>query len=544
MWKAQPQEEISWQNSGVNFETEYPSVRQPLLARNVVAASQPLAAQAGLGILQKGGNAVDAAIAAAITLTVVEPTSNGIGSDAFAIVWDGQEPHGLNASGRSPAGWTAARSAGYRAMPVRGWDTITVPGAVSAWVELSNRFGSLNFEDLFEPAIRYARDGYPVSPIIASSWARGAGVFRNEPSFAEAFMPGGRAPAAGETFCCPEMAATLELIAASRGEAFYRGDLARQIVEFSEACGGVMSLEDLADHQVDWCGTLSLEWCGYEVHEIPPNGQGIAALIALGILRELGGLEDQSPDSPESLHLQIEAMKLAFADLHQYVADPGWMDIKPEDLIGDSYLQSRAALVDRRKASVFEHGIPPKSGTVYLSAADSTGMMVSFIQSNYMGFGSGVVVPGTGISLQNRGNGFRLEQGHANSVGPRKRPFHTIIPGFVTRAGKPVMSFGVMGGAMQAQGHLQMAVRVLMHGQNPQAASDAPRWQVLEGGVVAVESSMPTQVVGALARLGHEVVVQEGWSNQSFGGAQLIMRNGDGYVAGSDQRKDGQCVGF
>ncbi|AIE86372.1 gamma-glutamyltransferase family protein [Fimbriimonas ginsengisoli] len=525
-------------------DSRYLSVRQPLLARNVVATSQPLAAQAGLRMLWAGGNAVDAAVATAIALTVVEPTSNGIGSDAFAILWDGEALHGLNASGRSPAGWTPERFANLQTMPQRGWDTVTVPGAVSAWRALSERFGRLPFRDLFEPAIAYAREGYAVSPVIARSWQRAAEVLHHQPGFAEAFMPGGSAPTAGQTFRLPAMADTLSRIAETGGEDFYLGDLARRMVDFSNRCGGVMSLEDLAGHQADWCGTVSLEWYGYEIHEIPPNGQGIAALIALGILQEFGGLDRISPDSPESIHLQIEAMKLAFADLHQYVADADHMEVTPASLLDGAYLRGRAWLIDRSRAAQPEFGMPPNSGTVYLTAADERGMMVSFIQSNYMGFGSGVVVPGTGISLQNRGCGFRSQPGHANSVGPRKRPFHTIIPGFVTQGGQPAMSFGVMGGAMQAQGHLQMAIRVLLNGQNPQEAADAPRWQVMEGGSVAVETAMPPTVVERLRTLGHEVEVQPGWTNQAFGGAQLIRRNGDGYVAGTESRKDGAAVGF
>jgi len=495
-------------------------------------------------MLLRGGNAVDAAVATAIALTVLEPTSNGIGSDAFAIVWDGTNLHGLNASGRSPAGWTPERFAGMQEMPQRGWDTVTVPGAVSAWRALSDRFGVLSFGELFGPAMEYASGGYPVSAIIARSWERAACVLKDEPGFAEAFMPNGSPPKAGEIFRIPAMADTLRRIASSAGEDFYHGWIARQIVEFSNECGGTMTLQDLNRHKADWCGTVALPWHGYEIHEIPPNGQGIAALIALGILREFEDLKALSPDSVESMHLQIEAMKLAFADLHRYVADPIAMEFAHEMLIADGYLQSRAALIDRSKASLPSCGIPPPGGTVYLSAADKNGMMVSFIQSNYMGFGSGVVVPGTGISLQNRGTGFRVQQGHPNSVGPNKRPFHTIIPGFVTKNGLPYMSFGVMGGAMQAQGHVQMAIRILLHGQNPQAASDAPRWQVLENGSVAVEASMPTSVVEGLRAIGHEVSVHEGWANQSFGGAQLIVSGTDGYIAGSDQRKDGQAVGY
>ncbi len=528
----------------MDFQASYHSIRQPILARNLVATSQPLAAQAGLRMLLLGGNAIDAALAAAIALTVVEPTSNGIGSDAFAILWDGEQLHGLNASGRSPAGWTPERFAKYSTMPSRGWDTVTVPGAVSAWCALSKRFGRLKFAQLFEPAISYARDGYPVSPITATSWARAAAVLKDEPGYAEAFMPGGAAPSIGSTFRCEGMARTLEEIAETVGDSFYRGALANKIVDFSNKCGGVMSLEDLAGHTADWCGTISIPFYGYEVHEIPPNGQGIAALMALGILREFGGMDSMSPDSAESIHLQIEAMKLAFADLHRFVSDPATMEFDPQTLIETDYLRSRSGFIRPEVAGLPTHGIPKPSGTVYLTAADSEGRMVSFIQSNYMGFGSGIVVPGTGISLQNRGCCFRLEQGHPNSVGPRKRPFQTIIPGFVTQHGSPIMSFGVMGGAMQAQGHVQMAIRVLLHGQSPQASSDGARWQVMEDGTIAVESSMAPDVVTQLQSLGHQVSVEGGWGNQAFGGAQLILKGEDGYIAGSDQRKDGQAVGF
>jgi gamma-glutamyltranspeptidase/glutathione hydrolase len=522
----------------------YATYRQSLYAKNVVATSQPLAAQAGLRMLLQGGNAVDAALATAIALTVVEPTSNGIGSDAFAIVWDGSELHGLNASGRSPAGWTAERFAGLDRMPTRGWDAVTVPGAVSAWVALSERFGQLEFAALFQPAIEYARDGFPVTPIIAASWQRAAEVLAHEPGFAEAFMPNGCAPGAGELFRSPEMAATLESIADSKGESFYRGALAEKMVAFSGQCGGVLSLEDLESHTADWCGTISGNWNGYEVHEIPPNGQGISALVALGILEQFEYLRDLDPDSVESIHLQIEAMKLALADLHEHIADPAHMSHHPKDLLSPDYLRERAAHVRPDRAGAFAPGTPKGSGTVYLTASDDQGTMVSYIQSNYMGFGSGVVTPGTGISLQNRGCGFRSRPGHVNSVGPRKRPFHTIIPSFVMRDGRPEMSFGVMGGPMQPQGHVQMCVRILLHEFELQAATDAPRWQVIDDGSVTVEDTMPEDIVSGLRRLGHRVVVERGYANQAFGGAQLIRRRDGFYEAGSDHRKDGMAVGF
>jgi gamma-glutamyltranspeptidase / glutathione hydrolase len=520
----------------------YASRRSPVMARNMVATSQPLAAQAGLSMLAKGGNAVDAALAAAITLVVVEPTGNGLGSDAYAILWDGQSLHGLNASGRSPAAWTPERF--QNGMTERGWDSVTVPGAVSAWVDLSAKFGRLPFEQLFEPAIGYAENGYLVSPVIASGWARAEATLKNQPGFAEAFLPGGRAPRAGELFACKPMAETLRLIASTKGEAFYRGELARKIVAFAREHGGAMTEEDLAEHRNDWCGTISKEFGDVALHEIPPNGQGIAACMALGILRHVG-LHRYAPDSVEALHLQIEAMKLAFRDIEAYVADIDAMtQVRPQDLLDDDYLADRAKLIDPRRATDFESGAPRNGGTVYLTAADSDGMMVSYIQSNYAGFGSGVVVPGTGISMQNRGFGFTTKPGHPNRVAPRKRPFQTIIPGFLMNNGQPLMSFGVMGGPMQAQGHLQMTLRTQLWDQDPQTAADAPRWRITHGLGVAIEEAAGQDVLDALSALGHEITCEAPEASFGFGGAQLIHKVEGGYVGGSDPRKDGCAIGF
>jgi gamma-glutamyltranspeptidase/glutathione hydrolase len=512
-----------------------------VLARNIVATSQPLAAQAGLSMIQRGGNAVDAVLATAITLTVVEPTSNGIGSDAFCILWDGQKLHGLNASGRSPAGWVADRFKGKSAMPTRGWDAVTVPGAVSAWVALSERFGKLPFADLFEPAIRYASDGYMVSPTIARLWAKQVPDLRDVPGFAEHFMPRGRAPEPGEKFTAPAHAKTLRRIAETTGRAFYTGDLAEALAAHSRQNGGVMTLEDLAAHTVDWVEPLAQDYRGYTLHEIPPNTQGIAAQIALGILEGFD-LASLPVDSADSLHLQIEAMKLAFADIYEHVSDAATMRVKNEDLLDKEYLRSRARLIDMKKARSPRHGTPGRGGTVYLTAADASGMMVSYIQSNYMGFGSGVVA--NGISLQNRGYGFVLKPGHVNVVAPRKRPFQTIIPAFVTRGGKPVMSYGVMGGSMQAQGHAQVMVRLADYRQNPQAASDAPRWRIAEGSAdINVEQGVPADVIKDLERRGHPMVQADRWSTD-FGRAQLIYKMDDGYLGASERRTDGQAVGF
>jgi gamma-glutamyltranspeptidase / glutathione hydrolase len=520
----------------------YRSQRMPVLAKNVVATSQPLAAQAGLAMMAKGGNAVDAGIAAAITLTVVEPTSNGIGSDAFAILWDGQRLVGLNASGRSPAGWTPERFAGRKAMPTLGWDSVTVPGCVSAWVTLSKRYGKLPFEDLFEYAIRYARESYMVSPITAVSWANQAVERKSFSEFAWTFLPKDRAPRPGERFYCPQQAETLEDIAASRGESFYRGALAERIALASGADDGAMTAGDLAEHHCDWVDPISVEYRGYRLHEMPPNGQGIAALAALGILRHFE-VASFPVDSADSLHLQIEAMKIALADTWANVTDPAQMRVTPEQMLDPTYLAARARQVDMARAQDHEAQIPAGGGTVYLTTADERGMMLSYIQSNYMGFGSGIVVPGTGISMQNRGAGFTLKPGHPNEVGPRKRPFNTIIPGFLTRDGQPVMAFGVMGGNMQAQGHVQMVTRLVDYNQNPQACSDAPRWIVNPDFTVSMEDAFPAAVKEELARRGHRLVPSDR-PMFGFGGAQLIHRFEDGYCAGSDHRKDGGAAGF
>ncbi len=529
-------------NFSIDWQLPYASSRSPVLARNVVATSQPLAAQAGLRMLLAGGNAVDAALAAAITLTVVEPTMNGIGSDAFAIIWDGKNLHGLNASGRAPRAWNRSRFAGLAQMPTEGWDSVTVPGAVSAWVALSEKFGKLPFEDLFQPAIEYGESGFALTPNVALQWSGQVARLKQQPGFAEAFLPNGRAPKTGEHVCFPDHASTLRKIAGSRGEAFYRGELAEKMVAHSAHNGGAMTLDDLAAHRADWVDPISQDYRALALHEIPPNGQGIAALMALAILGrfELASLK---PESAQAVHLQAEAMKLAFADVYRFVSDPSTMTLSPSDLCDDSYLQSRAALIDPSRSQQFSHGQPAQSETVYLTAADASGMMVSFIQSNYTGFGSGVVVPGTGISLQNRGSGFSLAADHPNCVEGGKRPFHTIIPGFVMDGDNPFMSFGVMGADMQAQGHVQMMVRTADYSQNPQSAADAPRWKVMPDGRLLVEESYGEDVLKELAKLGHNVVpIPHG--SHDFGAAQLIRRLDSGYAAASEPRRDGQAVGY
>ena len=514
--------------------------RQPVYARNALATSQPLATSAGLAMLLRGGNAVDAAVAAAVCLTVVEPTSNGIGGDLFAIVHDGRTLHGLNASGRSPAAWSPDYFAGRDIMPLTGPDSVTVPGCVSGWRDLHARFGRLPFADLFEPAIRHARDGYAVSPITAEAWGRSEGRFGAFDEFRKVFLP---APKPGEIWKSPDHAATLERIARDGGESFYRGKLAAEIAD----AAGAMTAADLAAHENVWYVQKELVYGdgdAVRLYEIPPNGQGIAAALALQIAEAAAarfGLDGWF--GVDGLHAQIEAMKLAFADLHQHVADPAHMRHAWGDLLSVAYARDRAALIDMRRAADPAAGAPTAGGTVCLSAADAGGLMVSLIQSNYHGFGSGVVVPGTGIALQNRGLGFVLAGGHPNQVAGGKRPLHTIIPGFATGPNDdPLMAFGLMGGPMQAQGHLQLMLRIFGDNEGVQDAVDAPRWQVMHGNALQVERGFDPAAVADLRARGHDVSEA---SFHGFGGAQLVRRLANGtYAAASDPRKDGHAAGF
>jgi gamma-glutamyltranspeptidase / glutathione hydrolase len=527
---------FTWQNP-------YAWPRKPVLAANVVSTTQPLAAQAGLQMLADGGSAVDAILATAITLSLVEPVSNGIGSDAYAIIWDGKRMHGFNGSGRSPAAWTPGyfKSKGHSSMPARGWDSVSVPGCVQTWVDLHAKFGKLPFKRLFERAIHYGREGFLVSPTIARQWASQVPELKDQPGFAKYFLPDGRPPGPGERFRFPAHAKALEEICSTKGKSFYRGDLAERIEAHSKKHGGVMLASDMAANKPYWVKPLEMDYRGYTLHEIPPNGQGIVALMALGMLEHFE-LRSHPVDGPDSVHLQIEAVKLAFADAWRYVADIDHMNrVTPEALLNAEYLKQRAKLIDPKRAQDFGAGKPPQSGTVYLAAADAAGMMVSYIQSNFKGFGSGVVVDG--ISMQNRGSTFVLEPGHPNQVGPSKRPYQTIIPGFVTRAGKPVMSFGVMGGNMQPQGHTQVMVRIADYGQSPQAASDGPRFRFVERLDVAVEENgFPAATLQELQRRGHRIVTLDDYNQ--FGSAQLIWKMDGGYFAASDPRRDGQAVGF
>ena len=535
-----------------NWQTGYASQRSPVFARNVVSTSHPLAAQAGLRMLQAGGNAVDAAIATAAMMTIVEPCSNGLGSDAFCILWDGQQLHGLNASGPAPQAWTpgyfeSKYGSASMLLPKRGWDSVTVPGAVAGWTALHARFCKLPFADLMAPAIETAERGYAVPVIVQQKWRNAASLHEitSQPGYAAAFLPHGRAPEVGERFVFAEAARTLRLIAQSKGEAFYRGEVAAAAEAHAKAHGGAMTAADFAAYQPEWVQPISRDYRGHTLHEIPPNGQGIAALIALGLLERFD-LASLPVDGVSSQHLQIEAMKLAFAAVYKHVAEPRSMRLSVAQMLDDAYLASRAALIDPLRAQDYGPGHAPQGGTIYLSAADASGMMVSFIQSNYMGFGSGVVVPGYGLSLQNRGHGFTLDPSSDNLVGPGKRPFHTIIPAFLTHKGQPVMSFGVMGGDMQPQAHMQTLVRMLDYRQQPQAACDAPRWRTA-GGMLNCEPGFDPAALQGLIDKGHRVDTFAD-SYQDYGAGQFIWRLGDpaieGYAAASDPRRDGQAVGY
>jgi gamma-glutamyltranspeptidase/glutathione hydrolase len=520
----------------IDFSRQYDSARSPICAENMVATSQPLAVQAGLQAMRDGGNAVDAALAAAITLTVVEPNNNGLGSDAFAILWDGDSLVGLNASGRAPEAASLEALAGRETIGPFGWETVTVPGAVSAWRALSDRYGRLEFPQLFSAAIHYAGNGFQVGPKTAFYWQLAEQRMAEYPAFCEHFLP---APQAGQKFYRPDMVPTLQSIAASGGESFYHGEIADQIAAAAESAGAWLTADDLARHRCDWVTPIAQSYQDVALHEIPPNGQGLAAQIALGILNHLPITD---PATAQGVHVQIEAMKMAIAASFTHFADPAAMRLSPEQLLGTDTLQKAAQQIGEQAAHPSAVELPVSQDTVYLAAADADGMMVSFIQSNYMGFGSGIVIPGTGISMQNRGCGFSLDPAHPNCLASGKRPFHTIIPGFVTESGAPRLAFGVMGGHMQHQGHLQMVNRIFDHQENPQAASDAPRWHVFEDLSVGLERGVAPEIAEDLRKRGHQVRYVD--EEHVFGGAQLILRTEDGYVAGSDHRKEGQAAGF
>ncbi len=522
----------------------YQSQRNTVIARKgMVATSQPLAAQAGLEIMKKGGNAIDAAIATAAALTVVEPTSNGIGGDAFALVWADGELHGLNASGPAPKAISieAIQELGYQSMPAYGVLPITVPGAPSAWSELSKRFGKLPLTDVLAPAIRYAEEGYPLSPVLGKHWSldyeKFKGLLKGEeysPWF-ETFAPKGRAPRIGEIWSSQDHADTLRSIAETGGESFYRGSIAEKIAEFIQGNHGFLSKEDLAAYKAEWVEPISIHYKGYDVWEIPPNGQGLVALMALNIVKELDLNEKESADS---YHKLIESMKLAYTDGKAFITEESKMPHTVEELLSEEYARLRRELIGKQAIDPMPLK-PPSGGTVYLAVADEQGNMVSFIQSNYMGFGSGIVIPGTGISMQNRGHDFSLDRSHPNSLQPGKKTYHTIIPGFLTKGREAVGPFGVMGGYMQPQGHLQVITNTIDYQLHPQAALDAARWQWMEGKKVMVEPGFPHHIAQALARRGH--MIQMATDTRSFGRGQIIWRDPDTGVlfGGTESRTDG-----
>lgn len=527
-------------------EYKYASRRRVVHAkRGMVCTSQPLASQAGLTILQQGGNAIDAAIATAICQTIVEPTNNGLGSDCFALVWTGGKLHGLNGSGYAPQRLTpeaVAASGATEKMPLRGWEAVTVPGAPSAWAELHKRFGRLPFAKLFEPAIYYAEQGYPVSPIVARFWQEGIDALtphKNNPAIAPWFATfdvhgNGVAPKTGELVTLPDHAKTLRILADSYCESYYRGELAQRLVEFSDKTGGYLSLEDLADYRAEWVEPVHINYHGYDVWEMPPNGHGITALMALNILK---GMEIGAKDTGDTFHKQIEAMKLAFADGMHYIADPRYMQTRVEELLSDAYAAQRRALIGETALEP-THGKPFCGGTVYLCTADGEGNMVSFIQSNYKDFGSGIVLPGYGINLNDRGAGFSLNPELDDYLAPRKKPYHTIIPGFLTHEGEAVGPFGVMGAYMQPQGHVQVIMNTVDWLLNPQSALDAPRWQWIAGKEIWLESSVAPEIVEDLRRRGHEVRVLE--DDTTFGRGEIIWRDSNGVLAGATEpRADG-----
>ncbi|MFV0885985.1 gamma-glutamyltransferase family protein [Metapseudomonas otitidis] len=510
-------------------EYPYASQRQSVFARNgMVATSQPLAAEAGISLLRAGGNAIDAAIATAAALTVVEPTGCAIGGDAFALVWVKDQLHGLDASGRAPVSLSidAVKAAGHTQMPVHGWLPVTVPGCPSAWAELSARFGRLPFAELLQPAITLARDGFPVSPVVAHQWEVARREYQESraehpalETWFDTYLVDGQAPRAGQLFRNPAQARSLAELAETRCESFYRGALAERLAAHAAASGGHLGSADLAGYRPRWVEPIKVNYRGYDVWEIPPSGQGLIALMTLNILQ---GFDFDHRDSQLTWHRQLEAMKLAYADGLHFITDAEHMRVSTAALLADDYAARRRGEIGEQAAPP-RHGNPDASGTVYIATADGEGNMVSFIQSAYHGFGSGVVLPDSGIALQNRGSEFSLDPTHVNALAPGKQTFHTIIPGFLSKDGVAVGPFGVMGGYMQPQGHVQMVMNLVDFGLNPQAALDAPRWQWLGGLKVGIEQAASRDLAFALARRGHEV--QVACDLTDFGRGQIIVRD-------------------
>lgn len=526
------------------LRSRYPS-RKSLVygARGMVCTTQPLASQAGISILQQGGNAFDAVLAAAACLTVVEPMSDVLGGDAFGILWREGKLYGLNASGPAPHKMSVSslRSAGFQTMPRYGWGAVTVPGMISGWAEMHRRFGKLPLNTILQPAIDYAESGFPVTPIISELWKQSFEILRTNgyPEFwkelEKLIAPEGHIPQAGELVRFPEMAETLCELAETDGESFYRGRLAQKILNFSEKTGGYLREEDLAEYRAEWIDPISVNYRGYDVWELPPNGHGLVVLMALNILKEedlSGGHED-----PAVLHRLIEAMKLAFTDGKRYITDPAYMKAEITALLSENYAAERRRLIGET-ALMPAPGNPYCGNTVYLNAADQEGNMVSWIQSGYERFGSGVVLPGTGIVFQNRAYNFTMDESMENCVAPGKKPYHTIIPGFLTRGGKPIGPFGVMGGFMQPQGHVQLLTNLIDFGMNPQEALDAPRWMWTGEKKITLEAGFGGDLAFSLARRGHEVSLAG--DSLNLGRGQMILRNDSGVLCGaSEPRADG-----
>jgi gamma-glutamyltranspeptidase/glutathione hydrolase len=534
------------------------ATRSEVIAQHGMACtSQPLATQVALDILKAGGNAIDAAIAANALLGLVEPTGNGVGGDLFAIVWDAEtkQLYGLNASGRSPQSLSINyfRENGYEKIPAYGPLPVSVPGCVDGWFELNKRFGSMDMDQILKPAIRYAREGFPLTELIAYYWAGNARSLSRYPNVKEVYMPGGKAPEKGEIFKNPYLASTLEALAEGGRDAFYKGEIAHTIDAFMKEQGGFLSYEDLASHTSEWVEPVSSSYRGYDVWELPPNGQGIAALQILNILEQYD-IAAMGFGSSEYIHHFVEAKKLAFEDRAKYYADPAFNQLPVDELISKEYAAKRAELINPKRASrnldagEMEHG-----NTIYMTVADSHGNMISLIQSNFRGLGSGMCPPGLGFILQDRGELFTLEEGHYNVYEPGKRPFHTIIPAFITKDGLPYMSYGVMGGSMQPQGHAQIVVNMIDFGMNIQEAGDAPRirhdgssqptgTKMTDGGVVNLESGIPYESIRELMKRGHHIQS----SNGGYGGYQAIMwdKKKGVYFGASESRKDGQAAGY